>query len=213
MSSDPTDLSKTRFIVSIYEVQQEIVFAEEFSGRYTKSVTLSDGTTRTIELTPMMRDGQPVVEFKDTGGLTYIGTVRVATGSATNGKLMVRVIDFDDLDAGRAEWRSQLPASAVLPPDTSLILIPEFVPPGFVQGIEILNDNTTPMEFVVDVLTTHAGLSLEDSNATMLAIHTRGGALIPTPSTDDARRITAQVAAEAAKQGYSLICRPVGIGR
>jgi ATP-dependent Clp protease adapter protein ClpS len=213
MSSDTIDLSKKRFIVSIYEVQQEIVFAEEFSGQYTKSVTLSDGTTRTIELTPMMREGRQVVEFKDTGGRTYIGTVRAPTGSAINGKLMVRVIGFDDLDAAGAEWRSQLPASPVMPPDTSLISIPEFVPPGFIQGIEILNDNTSPMKFVADVLTTHAGLSPGESNRTMLAIHTRGGALIPTPSTDDARRIAAQIAAEAAKQGYPLICRPVSISR
>jgi ATP-dependent Clp protease adapter protein ClpS len=101
----------------------------------------------------------------------------------------------------------------VMPPDTSLISIPEFVPPGFIQGIEILNDNTSPMKFVADVLATHAGLSPEESNRTMLAIHTRGGALIPAPSTDDARRMAAQIAAEAARQGYPLICRPVSISR
>ena len=89
--------------------------------------------------------------------------------------------------------------------------IPDFVPPGFTQGIEILNDNTTPMNFVATVLNTHADLSLEDSHRTMLAIHTRGGALIPTPSFAEAERIATQITAEAAKDGHPLICRPVSI--
>lgn len=212
MSSDPIDnISKKRFMVSIYEVQQEIVFAEEFSGRYTKSVTMSDGTTRTVELTPMIRGGRPVLEFNDTGGRTYIGTVRVGNGTTVNGKLMVRVDEVDDLEAARAEWRSQFSTGPVLPSNTSLISIPEFVPSGFVQGIEIFNDSTTPMQFVTDVLAAHARLSPEESNRTMLAIHTRGGALIPMPSLEEARRIAAQITAEAAKQGHPLACRPVSI--
>ncbi len=52
MESDPIDLSKKRFVVCIDEIQQNFVFGDEFSGRYAKTVTLSNGTTRTIELTP-----------------------------------------------------------------------------------------------------------------------------------------------------------------
>lgn len=211
MSSDPPDPSKKRFIVSIYEVRQEIVFAEEFSGRYIKNVTMADGTTRTIELTPMMRNGRPVVEFNDTGSCTYIGTLRVGTGTAINGKLMVRVADVDDIEAARAEWRRNSPTGPVLPPNTSLISIPEFVPAGFTQGIEIFNDSTTPMKFVQDVLSDHAGLSPADANQIMLAIHIRGGALIPTSSLDEAKRIAAEISAKSAKEGYTLICRAVSI--
>jgi len=212
MSSEPADLSKQRFMVFVYEIRQEIVWAEEFSGRYSKSVTMSDGSVRTIELTPMMRDGRPVVEFNDTGGRTYIAPVRVGTGTTINGNLMVQVADVDDFEAARAERRSHLTVSPILPPGTALISIPEFVPQGFTQGIEVLNDNTTPMEFVADVLSTRAALSPEASNRTMLAIHTRGGALIPTTSFEDAHRIAAQIAADAATQGYPLICRAVSIG-
>lgn len=43
----------------------------------------------------------------------------------------------------------------------------------------ILNGNTTPMGFVVSVLGSYLGLSPEESNRTMLDIHTRGGALLP----------------------------------
>jgi hypothetical protein len=65
------------------------VFGDQFAGRYTKVVTLSDGSTRTIELTPMIRNGRPVVELKDTGGRTYMGR----NGTTTNGKLIVQIRD------------------------------------------------------------------------------------------------------------------------
>ena len=68
MDGENSDLSKRRFIVCIDEIQQNFVFGAEFEGRYSTTVTLSDGTTRTIELTPVIRDGRPVVEFKDSGG-------------------------------------------------------------------------------------------------------------------------------------------------
>jgi ATP-dependent Clp protease adapter protein ClpS len=206
MNSDTVDLAKKRFVVSISEIRQEIVFADEFSGGYIKTVPLSDGSTRTVELTPVMRDGSLVMELKDTGHRTYMGMLPVRTGLQTNGNLMVRIFDLDD-----AEWRSRPPASRVLPPDTSLVSNPDFVPPGFAHGIEILNDDTTPMEFVVAVLSAHLGLTLEDSKDTMLAIHKRGGALIPTPSLADAQRIAAQITAEAAALGYALTCRSTSI--
>jgi ATP-dependent Clp protease adapter protein ClpS len=205
MTSEDIDLAKKRFIVCVDEIQQNLVFGDQFAGRYSRTVTLSDGSTRTIELTPMMRNGRPVVEFKDTGGRTFMGL----NGTTTNGTLMVQI---RDLDAAQAELRPSLPESPVLPRDTSLIAFPDFLPPGFTQGIEILNDNTTPMQFVTSVLGSHLGLSPEDSNRTMLDIHTRGGALLPTPSLAEAQRIAAQVTAEAAKHGYPLLCRPVSIG-
>jgi ATP-dependent Clp protease adapter protein ClpS len=122
------------------------------------------------------------------------------------------VIDVDDMEAARAEWRSRQPAPLILPPDTSLLSVPGFVPAGFVQGLEILNDNTTTMKFVREALTRHAGLESEDAKNTTLAVHTRGGALIPLPSLQEARRIAALITAEAAQQEYPLRCRAVSVG-
>jgi ATP-dependent Clp protease adapter protein ClpS len=45
----------------------------------------------------------------------------------------------------------------------------------------------------------------------MLAVHTRGGVLIPTTSLQEAERIAALISAEAAKKGYPLKCRAVSI--
>jgi hypothetical protein len=94
--SGVSNLSQKHFRVSIDEIQQNFVFFDEFTGHYTKTVTLSDGTTRNIELTPMVHDGKQVVEFKDTGGLTYMSL----NGTTTNGKLMVQV---RDVEASRAQ--------------------------------------------------------------------------------------------------------------
>ena len=212
MNSEVADCSKNRFVVFIYEIKETLVFAEEFAGQYTKNVTLSDGRTRAVQLTPMIRNGERVIEFKDTGHRSYVRMVRLQTGAHTIGNLMVQIHDLDDLDAAQAEWLSRhTSASPVLPAGTSLLSMPDFVPAGFVQGVEILNDNTTSMEFVVGVLSAHVGLSAEDANQTMLAVHTRGGVLIPTTSLAEAERIAAQITGDAAKQGYSLRCRAVSI--
>ena len=96
-STSPTtdNLSEKKFLVSIDEVQQNFVFAEEFSGKYKREVTLSDGSKRTIELTPMIHNGMQVVEFKDGRGHSYMGL----NGTTTNGKLMVQLRDIEKMHA------------------------------------------------------------------------------------------------------------------
>jgi hypothetical protein len=81
------------FAVSIDEIRQNLVFAEEFRGHYATTVTLSDGTRRTIELTPMLHDGVEVVELRDSGRHSWMGL----DGTTTNGQLMVQVRDMDAL--------------------------------------------------------------------------------------------------------------------
>ncbi len=92
-STAAADLSHKHFTVSIHEVKQEFVFADDFVGHYNKTVTLSDGTVRKIELIPMVHNGMQVVEFKDTGGYTYMGL----NGTSTNGTLMVHLSDVDTM--------------------------------------------------------------------------------------------------------------------
>ena len=114
---------------------------------------------------------------------------------------------MDEIEEEQARWRlhreqRMRSESPVLPPDTSLLAIQEFVPPGFTQGIEILNDNTTHMKFVIALLMSVMGQSEEEATRTMLEIHRKGGALLPTSSFAEAQRIAAEIAAQAAKQGY-----------
>jgi ATP-dependent Clp protease adapter protein ClpS len=101
--------------------------------------------------------------------------------------------------------------SLVFPPETSLLQREGFAPPGFRCGIEILNDDRTPMEFVVTMLCEAVGLSREDAIRTMLDVHTKGGLLLPTASPDESRRIADAVTARARSNNHPLICRAVGV--
>jgi ATP-dependent Clp protease adapter protein ClpS/Zn-dependent protease len=85
-------------------------------------------------------------------------------------------------------------------------------PKDFATGVEILNDHTTPMDFVVDALMNHMEKSREEAVEIMLAIHERGGVLISTPTMRSAMRIAARISVEARKNGYALICRAVSLG-
>jgi hypothetical protein len=95
MDPGSSELSHKQFYLFVNEVRQNFVFGDTFAGHYTGSFTLSDGSVRNIELTPMLHNGMKVVEFKDTGGLTYMGL----NGTTTNGTLMVQLIDIDTLKA------------------------------------------------------------------------------------------------------------------
>jgi hypothetical protein len=95
-----------KYSVSLDEVKQNFVFAEPFSDSYTHTVTMSDGTQRTIGLRPVTHNGMQVLELSDkTGagagqeGVTYMGT----NGTTTDGKLMISV---KDLDAIRAQMKA-----------------------------------------------------------------------------------------------------------
>jgi hypothetical protein len=94
------DLSHRTFSVSIDEVRQNIVFGERFSGHYTKTVTMSDGSQRCIELTPMVHKGMQVVELRDGRHVSYMGL----NGTHTNGTLMVQILDdFTQHQLAKAE--------------------------------------------------------------------------------------------------------------
>ena len=118
------------------------------------------------------------------------------------------------LNALKGEPYPQSPAlpleqAPVFSPETSLLSKEGFAPQGFKCGIEVLNDRTTPMQFVVDVFGRHLRLSEKDAIDLMLRIHNTGGAVIPLESQDAAAKAAAAIAAEAAAQGHRFTCRAV----
>jgi ATP-dependent Clp protease adapter protein ClpS len=104
---------------------------------------------------------------------------------------------------------SKLSWSPVLPPDTSLLLMKGFMPADFSCGLEIMNDNLTPMAFVVSVLQTCVGLSETDAVRTMLEIHRKGGVLFPMVSFEESQRVAELVTADARSSNHPLVCRAV----
>jgi ATP-dependent Clp protease adapter protein ClpS len=99
----------------------------------------------------------------------------------------------------------------IFPPETKLLQKPGFRPSGFVHGIELLNDCTTPMEFVISCLMTHLGLTRDEAIVKMLDIHYTGGMLIALPTEEEAHRIADAVSAEARAAGHSFVCRYAGV--
>lgn len=97
--------------------------------------------------------------------------------------------------------------SPVFPPDTRLLQKPGFRPPGFVHGIEVLSDRTTPIEFVVASLMNHLKITRDAAIVKTLDIHNTGGILIPLGSAQEAQRIADAVATEARAAGHPLVCR------
>ena len=101
--------------------------------------------------------------------------------------------------------------SPVFPAGTSLLQTPGHVPAGFSCGIEIMNDNTTPMEFVISVLQSCLGISRSEAIRWMLEIHRKGGALFPLASFEEATRIAQAVTEEARALNHPLTCRAVRV--
>ena len=102
-----------------------------------------------------------------------------------------------------------VPPAVLLPAGTSLLDVPSREPIGFVQGIEILNDERTTMQFVVSALQDHAGIGEAESVRLMLEIHGHGGVLIPMNSMESASIAASAISAAAMQRGHPLACRAV----
>lgn len=99
--------------------------------------------------------------------------------------------------------------SPVFAPETSLLSTKGFAPAGFQCGIEILNDDRTPMEFVVSILQKSVGLSRIDATRTMLEIHLKGGVLLSMQSLEQSTRVADAIVTEARGNNHPLVCRAV----
>ena len=71
--------------------------------------------------------------------------------------------------------------------------------------VSLLNDDYTPMEFVVEVLQTFFGLDRERSTQVMLAVHTQGKATCGIFPRDIAETKSAQVNQYAQENQHPLI--------
>lgn len=99
--------------------------------------------------------------------------------------------------------------SMVLPTEVSLIAREGFVPSDFRYGIEIYNDNTTPMEFVVNTLENNLNIKKNKAIEIVLSIHTKGGVVIPYNSFKQAKDIANSITTDAQNNNYTLVCRAV----
>ena len=82
---------------------------------------------------------------------------------------------------------------------------PDLAPPPMYQ-ILMLDDDFTPMEFVVDVLQMFFGMNREKATQIMLTVHTQGKARCGTFTKDVAETKVAQVIQFARENQQPLMC-------
>lgn len=85
--------SEVTFTVSVSEVTETLLLGEQFSGRFERDFEMSDGSIRTVTLTPMVRNGHLSVKFDDTGFVTYMGP----NGWTINRDLRVDLRNYDQV--------------------------------------------------------------------------------------------------------------------
>jgi len=107
------------------------------------------------------------------------------------------------------EFFSPKDHSVVLPREHSLATLEGFAPSNFRYGIEIYNDNTTPMEFVVKTLVKNLGIKRKVAIEIMLDIHTKGGAVLSLDSFEEASSIAGAMMSDAQENSHELFCRAV----
>lgn len=82
---------------------------------------------------------------------------------------------------------------------------PALQPPPMYRVI-MLNDDYTPMDFVVEVLETYFAMSREQSTQTMLAVHQQGQAVCGIYTRDIAETKAHQVVEYARDCNHPLLC-------
>lgn len=106
-------------------------------------------------------------------------------------------------------WFSVKDAPPVFPANTRLLSGEDLVRENFEHGVEMLNDDATPMEFVVGVLMRHVQMNRDEAIKAMLKIHSTGRLAIPLASRELAEHIATLVSSAARQQNHPLVCRPV----
>lgn len=152
----------------------------------------------------------------------YVLMQSLSLGSSSDAMTILGVVCLFGL-GGWTGWKGvNLIANRPRVESAAMVEPPSFFPPGskflahtgprpqdFKQGVEILNDDTTPMEFVVNSLQQHVGMDYTEALKVMLFVHNKGGILIPMPTQEEAERVTSAMMADAALQNHALKCRLV----
>lgn len=86
---------------------------------------------------------------------------------------------------------------------------PQDFPHNSTYGVEMLNDDFTPMEFVVYVLSQYFGMASPEAIRMMLQVHHNGSAILPQASMAQAAQLAASANAYARQNDFPLLLRVV----
>jgi ATP-dependent Clp protease adaptor protein ClpS len=135
----------------------------------------------------------------------------VSTDRASDGYVLMKLAqhvlarkDEPFVNPGRSTPTEQGP---VFPTDTHLLDKLGFAPRDFSVGVEVLNDDTTPMDFVIVMLMRHVKMDRDEAMRTMFEIHLTGGKIIALADRATAEQVANGVAADALANGFAFVCR------
>ena len=90
--------------------------------------------------------------------------------------------------------------------ETTLLPSKSVTPPPFMYKVMLLNDDYTPMEFVVTVLERFFGMDREKATSVMLKVHNEGAGLAGVYPRDLAETKVGQVTGFAREHQHPLQC-------
>lgn len=111
-------------------------------------------------------------------------------------KLRLTLSSSNDDDAGHEEYEGDLAVAEAKP---------KLKPPSMYKVI-MLNDDFTPMEFVVHVLEAFFGMDREKATRVMLTVHTSGSAVCGIYTKDIAETKAMQVNEYSKENEHPLLC-------
>ncbi|WP_374328331.1 ATP-dependent Clp protease adaptor ClpS [Azonexus sp.] len=105
-------------------------------------------------------------------------------------------------------WRRQT-APCVIPPGCAFPALGGVSEEPFAQGVEILDDDQTPLLFVQQVLQAELGLTSGEAAVAAALAHARGGVLLPLADVASAAAAASALTEAARQAGWPLRCRVV----
>lgn len=106
-------------------------------------------------------------------------------------------------------WYRANTAAPFIPPGLRFHCLP--LPQGrpFEHGVELLNDDKTPVLVVSRVLREELRLSPGDAAIAAALCHQKGGVIVPLASLEQAQAAVRSIAARAQRDDWPLACRAV----
>ena len=125
-------------------------------------------------------------------------------------KTTVAMMQQSFIDSGLSDWHMTSPQMAVeddTDHDTDVMVAPPELkrPPQY--AVVLLNDDYTPMEFVIEILQQYFNLDLDRATQVMLTVHYEGKGIAGIYPRDIAETKSNQVNNYARSQGHPLLCQ------
>ena len=91
--------------------------------------------------------------------------------------------------------------------DVSVMTAEPIVRPPPLYNVVLMNDDYTPMDFVIEILQQYFALNLDQATQVMLTVHYEGKGVAGTYPRDIAETKANQVNNYARSQGHPLLCQ------